>query len=389
MNLSHDNILRSFPKRPLNRGSYQKAVHLINNDPKFLDSCRINFEWLDCYLESHWIVSDSYANVDALALESLSKTITGAKCLVFLHGLWPTQKQALDTLDPTLHTSIGFLWGGDYTSDAIPYHRLYSQQTRRLMQSMHPKGKYLPFLIFDTINILKNKLILRKTRRNLMNYLNLLDFVVCGWGEAEFRFLPDNRTRLLPSFNPYYSCLKVNKSTTPKTSDKETLRILIGNSGTQTNNHIDVIQSVRRYNPDVPFKFTVLLSYGDQAYIDRLISCFKNDPSVDVVIDFLSVSDFNALIEEHDFLALGSRRQQGSGFIRFAISHEKPLILFKDSIAYAFFQELDVDLMSFDAAFSSSTQSPEVLRAKFEFHQELNIRHFQDLVITLISQNHE
>jgi len=222
-----------------------------------------------------------------------------------------------------------------------------------------------------------------------MNYLNLLDFVVCGWGEAEFRFLPDNRTRLLPSFNPYYSCLKVNKSTTPKTSDKETLRILIGNSGTQTNNHIDVIQSVRRYNPDVPFKFTVLLSYGDQAYIDRLISCFKNDPSVDVVIDFLSVSDFNALIEEHDFLALGSRRQQGSGFIRFAISHEKPLILFKDSIAYAFFQELDVDLMSFDAAFSSSTQSPEVLRAKFEFHQELNIRHFQDLVITLISQNHE
>lgn len=370
----------------MRKRAFKKAVHLITSDHKFLSSCKKNFEWLDHYIVGSWIECSGFTEIDNQAIEQLKSEIREVKCIIFLHGLWPTQKAALELAVPHLHTTIGFLWGGDYTLDTLSYRFLYANQTRRLMQSKSRRLRSLPFFVFDATKIIRNSRQLLSRRRMLRDCLSSLDFVVLGWGEAESRFLPSTKSRLLPNFNPYYGPFPPsNKVIRPLCFDEKTVHILVGNSGTWTNNHIDVIQSIRRHNPELSLTFTLLLSYGDEDYIESLMMHYGQDSSVDFVTEFLSLDDFNSLVERHDFLALGSRRQQGSGFIRAAISNNKPILLFEDSIAHAFFKDIGADLNPIETDLATILPKSNELRHLFQTHQKASALHFQNIISSLIA----
>jgi hypothetical protein len=250
---------------------YQKAVHIIVGDSKFLSSCQENFNWLDDQLIGRWIVCSSFVEVDNKALDVFRLETHGVRCLVFFHGLWPTQKAALNLLDSKLHISIGFLWGGDYSNDALSYHLLHDQQTRRLTFSRSRYFKFLPFLIFDALIFCRLWLHQRPRKQSLRGHLEALDFVVCGWEADEARFLPCSGIKTLPNFNPYYQIPPICNTTVDfKSPSKLEKTVIIGNSGTPTNNHLDVIEMIERVNPAITFQFTVIISYGDSSYIEIL-----------------------------------------------------------------------------------------------------------------------
>lgn len=370
----------------IERRLYQKAVHIIVGDSKFLSSCQENFKWLDDQLIGRWIVCSSFVEIDDKALDVFKLETHGIRCLVFFHGLWPTQRAALNLLDSKLHISIGFLWGGDYSKDALSFHLLHGQQTRRLMFSRSRFFNFLPFLIFDAFKFCQLRLQLRTRRHELSLHLNLLDFIVCGWGASEHRFLPANRAFLLPNFNPYYTNIhKIKKRKRRNIRNDSICSILVGNSGTWTNNHIDIIRTIRHSNPDLCLKFTLLLSYGDDDYIERLCDHFEHDGDVTFVFDFLSQENFEALVEKHDYLALGSRRQQGSGFIRSAISNEKPILLFNNSIASKYFQENEFEVFSISSPLNLNPIRQKELRTQFHLRQKENTRRFQEMIKSLLS----
>lgn len=365
---------------------FDKAIHVIVGDPKFLSSCRANFQWLEPFLPSTWVIFKSYNEVDNQAVDHFLQEANGGRSLIFVHGLWPTNKEILKFIKPSAHKTIGFLWGGDYTHDTLAFDFLYESRTRKMIQSRSRKLKRLPFFAFEIVKIIQSRLQLLAGRRNLRNSLSRIDYVVCGWGIAESRKLPARRLRTLPSFNPYYTETAKNKNFNPDEFDeRETLAVLVGNSGTWTNNHIDVIETIRLKNPSLSLKFTLLLSYGDKEYIRMLEDFFEHDSKVRLVKNFLSADDFNALVKAHDLLALGSKRQQGSGFIRYALWNNKPILLFEDSIAFSCLHELGANMSSLDVAIDFVSLDVDALRVQFERLQKENTHRFQDKILQLIN----
>ncbi|MDR0261937.1 MAG: TDP-N-acetylfucosamine:lipid II N-acetylfucosaminyltransferase [Sphingobacterium sp.] len=91
------------------------------------------------------------------------------------------------------------------------------------------------------------------------------------------------------------------------------LNILIGNSATPTNNHIDIFNLINEIQGDL--KFVVPLSYGNNEYknmiLDKGYSLLKG--RFHPLVDFMPISKYNQLLVDCDVAIFNHFRQQGFG----------------------------------------------------------------------------
>ena len=366
----------------------QIVIHVICGDAKFLASCRKNFEWLDTKVCSYWIITSSFVEVEQDAINAFNRFCKNIKSLVILHGLWPTQRSILTNIKKARQTSIIFLWGGDYSNQSLPLHFLFGRRTRKLKHDVEHGQGLLSFLFHEFRSRIFYQRFLQKSRKELQSILSNGDFLVCGWGEEEAKFLPHTEIDLLPSFNPYYPIAPHPKpqSLLHNPNSSGPIKVLLGNSGRWTCNHADAIDSLRTKNPGLDFQFSVLVSYGDQTYIEALKHLFAEDSRVLFVDEFMEREAYQKLIDEHHFLALGCMRQQGTGFIRAAIQSNKPLLLFKNSIAQKHLESKGVQVGLLDAPIDFNKVAACVqARDVIEAIEQSNFRRFQKSIFGLLA----
>lgn len=116
--------------------------------------------------------------------------------------------------------------------------------------------------------------------------------------------------------------------------------ILVGNSASPTNNHIDVFHMLAKHDLGSR-KVIVPLSYGDPAYRKKLMALGKKvlGESFVPLVDFLSFDKYRALVASCNIVIMNHYRQQALGNIGAALYQGGHLYLDTVNPVYKFFKE--------------------------------------------------
>lgn len=108
--------------------------------------------------------------------------------------------------------------------------------------------------------------------------------------------------------------------------------ILLGNSATYTNNHLDVWNGIKEFVNNNQ-KIFIPTSYGDSAYAKKLKEIINTQSTV-FLDKFLTREQYNKLMDECAFFIIGSLRQQAMGNVSICIEKGIKIFAYKDSIIY-------------------------------------------------------
>lgn len=115
--------------------------------------------------------------------------------------------------------------------------------------------------------------------------------------------------------------------------------ILVGNSASATNNHLEVFQLLSRFDLSGR-KIIVPLSYGDKDYRDAVVEhgrkFFGN--SFHALVDFMPLEQYNNVIANCSMVVMGHRRQQAVGNTATMLYKGAKVFLDEKSTVYSFFK---------------------------------------------------
>jgi hypothetical protein len=116
--------------------------------------------------------------------------------------------------------------------------------------------------------------------------------------------------------------------------------ILLGNSATSTNNHVDILRLLARRELGHR-KVIVPLSYGDANYRDAIVSLGRQllADRFEPILDFMPLGDYNALIARCSTVIMNHRRQQALGNIGAMLYRGARVFLDDNSAAYRFLRK--------------------------------------------------
>lgn len=99
-------------------------------------------------------------------------------------------------------------------------------------------------------------------------------------------------------------------------SHHEKINMILGNSATATNQHVEVMEKLRRYF-DRDFNLFVPLSYGDDCYRQSVIIKGKEllGDNFIPVLDFMTPTEYSKFLSTMDIAIFNNNRQQATGNI--------------------------------------------------------------------------
>lgn len=247
--------------------------------------------------------------------------------------------------------------------DTIIYHGMYFDPLLFLCLSKESKIGWISWgadLYADVHNKLKKyypiELELYKKRTALyIKHRSSIDFIKCIKDFVFYRFFIkkiDFMSTVLPieknlikrkyNFSPFYfdyrNIWQINSMSDSISIKKKLGNIMIGNSATATNNHLDVFYLLSKYKL-AGRKVIVPLSYGDDLYRNEIIRIgfllFKNNFMP--LVNFLEKDDYVKIIESCSHVMMGHIRQQALGNIEYALQNGSKLYLFSSSLLYKSF----------------------------------------------------
>jgi dTDP-N-acetylfucosamine:lipid II N-acetylfucosaminyltransferase len=191
---------------------------------------------------------------------------------------------------------------------------------------------------------------------------------VMTWMEKEYEFA----RRHLPSLKaehqfffyendvPYYK-LDGFLEKVPEIGKRSVPRLIIGNSGTPTNNHLDSIRKLeeQKVNADL----VIPVSYGDKRYVHFLK---KNIPlysggKIEFVERFMAFNEYVEFLMDSDGLVMNTLRPQGYGNILMMLYLEKPVFLNSRNISLSDLRKNGIAVQDLDMIGST-----ELLSGRFQ-----------------------
>lgn len=113
--------------------------------------------------------------------------------------------------------------------------------------------------------------------------------------------------------------------------------VLVGNSATPTNNHFEVLESLKGAKPEGQ-KIIVPLSYGDPVYAEKVIESYKVEfgERFKPLTSFLSLEQYNKILNSCGTVIMNHVRQQAMGNIILALWMGAAVYLNKKSPVFKF-----------------------------------------------------
>lgn len=306
-----------------------KAAHIVD-DEKFIDFCMDMFDWLPGAENTYFHISSAgtekpryIRQVDRLTIrqesyfhsEEFHAQVRDFDCLI-LHCL-DLRKMKIAARLPRGVKVLWSGWGADYY-DRITGSRgqLYDAETARLLNSWSYRLAAAGGLPIDAL-----KSLIRPLRRRL--YLDPLFSRAMRRIDYFSSPIPEDYELLSAAvgrdFKAQFAQIKYGtlESLVHNEADQvEAGHILIGNSATASNNHLDVFKLISHCELG-DAEIVVPLSYGDSFYRERILKAGKGTfgSKFRPIVDFLPIHKYDAVISKCSVAIMGHRRQQGLGNI--------------------------------------------------------------------------
>jgi dTDP-N-acetylfucosamine:lipid II N-acetylfucosaminyltransferase len=124
------------------------------------------------------------------------------------------------------------------------------------------------------------------------------------------------------------------------TTDRSTIYIQIGNSATSTNNHFEIIDSLKKFKNE-NIKIYAPLAYGDEGdYADKVMAYGKAvfDDKFIGLRDFMEFEKFVLFMNKMDILIFNQTRQQAMGNLWLAIYLKKKIFIREESTLWEYYK---------------------------------------------------
>jgi hypothetical protein len=152
--------------------------------------------------------------------------------------------------------------------------------------------------------------------------------------------------------------------------------VLIGNSCTETNNHIDVIEKLKAADV-ADRKWIIPLSYGNLGdYRRQLLEYFAREKLEAAVplLDFMPFDDYLQVISSCQYAVFGYKRQQGMGNIYQMLLIGAKVFLYKDSIVYKHLKAQGYILFTIDDDLNHENLNEPLAEEQKKHNRALNLQ---------------
>ncbi len=228
--------------------------------------------------------------------------------IIILHGLWDMRVLKLLCMQPwLLKKCCWVIWGGDL------YTHKYSKKTWR----WGLKELFRGFAI---------------KRFRLITTTVPGDYdLVSEWYGTRARFVQ----------NLMYTSHVCREGAEPTSQDQGQV-IQIGNSADPSNNHIEIIDRIHRLNTSENIKFVAPLSYGDEAWANKVTRYGKRTLGnrFESLSEYMSFQEYNEYLKTVRVVLLNHNRQQAMGNTIALLSLGKKVYLRSDVTPWKFFNDL-------------------------------------------------
>lgn len=128
-----------------------------------------------------------------------------------------------------------------------------------------------------------------------------------------------------------------------------TIKILVGNSSTKTNHHIEVFNILKKYK-DKNIEIIVPLSYGDFKYGMKVMEYGYTNFGLKFkpLLDFMSEKEYNNLLSAIDIGIFNHNRQQGMGNIITLLGLGKKVFMNSNVTTYKMFKNNNIEIFNIE-----------------------------------------
>ncbi len=216
---------------------------------------------------------------------------------IILHGLWRDKVDILLYFNKKLLKKCYWvMWGGDY---------------------------YFP----EKQSWMRHKVI-----KNIENYISAT--------RSDIDYIKEKYTIKIANifYSQYYpNCISDFEYISNNTNNNK-IKILVGNSATETNRHKEVFNILKKYK-DENIEIIVPLNYGNKEYKDEVIKegqyIFKE--KFNPIINFLEFKSYKNILSNIDIAIFNNNRQQAGANIKLLIGYGKKVYIAKEN---SFYKEL-------------------------------------------------
>lgn len=137
--------------------------------------------------------------------------------------------------------------------------------------------------------------------------------------------------------------------------------ILIGNSATFTNNHVDIFDILKNFKIGNR-KLITPLSYGDDCYAEMVVKVGKkyfNNNFVPIT-SYMCLEEYNNTISDCGFVIMGHLRQQAMGNISTMLLKGAKVFLSKENSIYSMYIDMGVKIFSLEEDLSEDALKDEL-----------------------------
>lgn len=163
-------------------------------------------------------------------------------------------------------------------------------------------------------------------------------------------------------------------------------KIIIGNSGFKSGNHLDVFDEIKKYSlPDI--EIVVPLNYGEAKYIQEILAEGKKEfnEAFKPLIDFMPLAEYNTILESVGVAVLNNKRQQAVGNTIALLWFGAKVFLSHKNPFYHYLKRIGVLVYCYETELSEKSISQFLSLEQIEYNrillfQELNQAHLADLL---------
>ena len=152
-------------------------------------------------------------------------------------------------------------------------------------------------------------------------------------------------------------------------------KILLGNSATETNNHLDIIALLNQRN--IKNECILPCSYGSSEYLQKLKQALLgHQTNLHVIENFLPQAEYTTLLCSCRVGIFGHLRQQAVGNILICMLHGSKVYLYRDSIAYKYFSKAGYYVYTIEDDLTEENLNTLMTKEERELNRKLALKQF-------------
>lgn len=369
-----------------------KILHIVPDD-KFIDGAIDTFNQtssINTYVsidagESFTYIKSHAAEVQILSKETLLPFIlNGEYHLVAFHTL-PRDKYELALQIPKHIKVLWLSWGYDLYSSvekmpAILPIELYKPLTNKLI---NPREKVSPYkrlkrLIKRVVYYKKYRIAYLEEQRVIQDEIRMQKALLSRIDYMS-TVLPSEYEMLsqLEGFHaeyfPFQYAFEDDFSFGDMYDNAD--KILLGNSATETNNHLDIIALLNQRN--IKNECILPCSYGSSEYLQKLKQALlRHHENLHIIENFLPQAEYATLLCSCRVGIFGHLRQQAVGNILICMLHGSKVYLYRDSIAYKYFSKAGYYVYTIEDDLTDNHIALPLSKPEREQNKSLILSHF-------------